>query len=74
MCSSSGSRTGGPAARRARRRTWYGPIHKAFLALAPDKGQALEADLTSLLDRMNVAGPGSLVVPSEYAEIMIVRR
>jgi SAM-dependent methyltransferase len=55
-------------------RTWYGPIHKAFLALAPDKGQALEADLTSLLDRMNVAGPGSLVVPSEYAEVVIVRR
>ena len=55
-------------------RTWYGPIHKAFLALPSDKGHALAADLTALLLRMNVAGEGSLVVPGEYAEIVIVRR
>ena len=55
-------------------RTWYGPIHKAFLALPPEKGQALEADLTALLNRLNIAGEGSLVVPGEYAEIVIVRR
>ena len=55
-------------------RTWYGPIHKAFLALPPEKGQALEADLTALLNRMNIADDGSLVVPGEYAEIVIVRR
>ena len=28
-------------------RTWYGPVHKAFVALAADKAQALERDLTS---------------------------
>jgi SAM-dependent methyltransferase len=55
-------------------RRWYGPIHKAFLALPSDKGQALAADLTALLDRMNVAGEGSLVVPGEYAEIVVTRR
>ena len=55
-------------------RTWYGPIHKAFIALPPEKGQALEADLTALLNRLNIAGAGSLVVPGEYAEIVIVRR
>ena len=55
-------------------RTWYGPIHKAFLALPAEKGEALEADLTALLNRMNVAGDGSLVVPGEYAEVVIVRR
>jgi hypothetical protein len=55
-------------------RTWYGPIHKAFLALPPEKGEALAADLTALLNRMNIAGEGSLVVPSEYAEVVIVRR
>jgi len=55
-------------------RTWYGPIHKAFLALPPEKGAALAADLSALLNRMNIAGDGSLVVPGEYAEIVIVRR
>jgi SAM-dependent methyltransferase len=54
-------------------RTWYGPVHKAFLALPPDQGQALADDLTKLIDGMNRAGPGSLVVPSEYLEIVITR-
>jgi hypothetical protein len=55
-------------------RTWYGPIHKAFLALPAEKGQALEADLKALLNRMNIAGERSLVVPGEYAEVVIIRR
>jgi ubiquinone/menaquinone biosynthesis C-methylase UbiE len=55
-------------------RTWYGPVHKAFAALPPDKAATLERDLTDLLNRMNRAGAGSLVVPSEYLEIIITRR
>ncbi|MEQ1683346.1 MAG: class I SAM-dependent methyltransferase [Burkholderiaceae bacterium] len=55
-------------------RTWYGPVHKAFLALPPDKAAALESDLTDLLNRLNRAGPGTLVVPSEYLEIVVTRR
>ena len=55
-------------------RTWYGPVHKAFGALPPDKADTLNADLTHLLNAMNRAGPGSLVVPSEYLEIVITRR
>ena len=54
-------------------RTWYGPIHKAFLALAPEQGKVLERELTELLDRLNRAGPSSLVVPSEYLEIVVTR-
>ncbi len=53
-------------------RTWYGPVHKAFAALG-DKAGALEADLTALLERLNVAGPRSLVVPGEYLEIVVRR-
>ncbi|MDB5816636.1 MAG: rebM [Rhizobacter sp.] len=53
---------------------WYGPVHKAFAALPPDKSQALRSDLTDLLNSLNVAGPDSLVVPSEYLEIVITRR
>jgi len=55
-------------------RTWYGPIHKAFAALPADAAMALERDLTELLNRMNRAGADSLVVPSEYLEVVITRR
>ena len=55
-------------------RTWYGPTHKAFAALPAESAQALEQDILALLERLNVAGPGSLVVPSEYLEIVVTRK
>ena len=55
-------------------RTWYGPVHKAFAALPADKALALEHDLTELLNGMNRGGAHSLVVPSEYLEIVVMRR
>jgi ubiquinone/menaquinone biosynthesis C-methylase UbiE len=54
-------------------RTWYGPVHKAFAALPAEGASALERDLATLLGSMNRAGPGSLVVPSEYLEIVVTR-
>ncbi len=55
-------------------RTWYGPVHKAFAALSPEGAQAFESDLTELINRMNRAGEKSVVVPSEYLEVVITRR
>jgi len=55
-------------------RTWYGPVHKAFAALPVDSAQALESDLIALLEDMNRAKPHSLVVPSEYLEIVVTKR
>ncbi|HVK32871.1 MAG TPA: class I SAM-dependent methyltransferase [Burkholderiaceae bacterium] len=55
-------------------RTWYGPVHKAFGALDAEKGAALANDLTELLNGDNVAGPGSLVVPSAYLEAVVTLR
>ena len=55
-------------------RTWYGPVHKAFAALPPDKAATLEQDLTELLDGLNRGGAGTLVVPSEYLEVVVTRR
>ncbi len=55
-------------------RTWYGPIHKAFAALPADKAAMLERDLSDLLNGLNQGGANSLVVPSEYLEIVITRR
>ena len=54
-------------------RDFYGPTHKAFGALSAAGGKALEADLLALLGRLNTAGPGSLVIPSEYLEIVVTR-
>ena len=55
-------------------RDFYGPTHKAFAALDAGKQGALEQDITALLERSNVAGPSSLVVPGEYLEVVIVKR
>jgi ubiquinone/menaquinone biosynthesis C-methylase UbiE len=55
-------------------RTWYGPVHKAFAALGAEKGAALERDLAELLNGLNRAGKASLVVPSEYLEIVVTLR
>jgi ubiquinone/menaquinone biosynthesis C-methylase UbiE len=54
-------------------RTWYGPVHKAFAALPADGAQALANDLIALLTQFNKAGDRSLVVPSEYLEVVITR-
>lgn len=55
-------------------RDFYGPTHKAFAALDPAGQSALEKDITSLLNKCNIAGPNSLVVPGEYLEVVITRR
>lgn len=54
-------------------RSWYGPIHRAFEALAADGRRALERDLTALLEELDVAGDGTLAVPSTYLEVVIRR-
>ncbi len=55
-------------------RTYYGPTHKAFGAIEPAAQQQLQADLLALIDKFNVAKDGTLVIPSEYLEIVITRR
>jgi SAM-dependent methyltransferase len=55
-------------------RDYYGPTHKAFAALDAARQDALAQDITALLDRLNVAGSASLVVPGEYLEVVITKR
>ncbi len=55
-------------------RDYYGPTHKAFAALDANAAQALERDIVNLLEQLNVAGSASLVVPSEYLEVVISKR
>ena len=54
-------------------RTWYGPVHKAFLSLDAAGQQALAQDITDLVGRFNRSGGEAMVVPSEYLEVVIER-
>jgi SAM-dependent methyltransferase len=54
-------------------RTWYGPVYRAFAALAPEGQVALAADLGALVERFNMARDGTMVVPSAYLEVVITR-
>lgn len=52
-------------------RNYYGPTHRTFAALDATKQSALAADLFSLLERMNRGGRDTLIVPSEYLEVVV---
>jgi hypothetical protein len=54
-------------------KTYYGPLLKTFAALDPAAQAALERDLIVLIGQFNRSGAGSMVVPSEYLEIVITR-
>lgn len=54
-------------------RDFYGPTHQAYAALDAGGQQALTEELTALLDRSNVAGHNSLVLPAEYLEVVITK-
>jgi ubiquinone/menaquinone biosynthesis C-methylase UbiE len=55
-------------------RGYYGPVLKAFAAIDAEARVLLEADLYALLEKFNVADDGTLVVPSEYLEVVITKR
>jgi ubiquinone/menaquinone biosynthesis C-methylase UbiE len=55
-------------------KAFYGPMLKAFAALEPAKQQELHNDLYALIVRMNRARDGSMVVPSEYLEVIVTKR
>jgi len=52
-------------------KTYYGPLLKAFAALQPPAQTALASDVIALIERFNRSGDGSMVVPSEYLEVVI---
>ena len=55
-------------------RTFYGPTLKAFDAVGEAGRAALEADMLDLIARFNRADDGTMVVPSEYLETIVVKR
>lgn len=55
-------------------RTYYGPMVKAYATLDDGKREALTDDLENLITRFNRAEDGTMVVPAEYLEIVVVRK
>ncbi len=54
-------------------RTYYGPSHKAFAALDPEKQTALRRDLETLWAEHNSATEGTTSLESEYLEVIAIR-
>jgi len=52
-------------------RDFYGPTHKVFAALDAQGQAAFARDIIALLKELDIGGGRGLVVPSEYAEIVI---
>jgi ubiquinone/menaquinone biosynthesis C-methylase UbiE len=55
-------------------KTYYGPTLKAFAALEPPARSALANDLIALVKRFNRSGDGTMVVPSEYLQVVVTRK
>jgi ubiquinone/menaquinone biosynthesis C-methylase UbiE len=55
-------------------RSYYGPTLKAFESLDPDGQEALAEDLEELFERWNISDGTTMIVPSDYLEVVAVRR
>jgi ubiquinone/menaquinone biosynthesis C-methylase UbiE len=55
-------------------RSYYGPTLKAFESLEPEGQRSLAEDLEELLTQWNTSGDATVVVPSDYLEVVAVRR
>ncbi|KQR81609.1 SAM-dependent methyltransferase [Burkholderia sp. Leaf177] len=55
-------------------RTYYGPMNKAIAALEGEKQAAFLGDLMTLIDNRNRSGDATLVLPSEYLEVVVERK
>ncbi|MGQ0510852.1 MAG: class I SAM-dependent methyltransferase [Betaproteobacteria bacterium] len=54
-------------------RTFYGPVNKAFGAMDEHAQAAFARDVMALIDSRNRSGDATLVLPSEYVEVVVVR-
>ena len=54
-------------------RTYYGPVHKAFAALDSSKAEGLADEIHGLIKANNVSQDQTMVVPSDYLEIVITK-
>jgi len=55
-------------------RSYYGPVLKVFAAITPEQRTTLEAEILALMAHFNSAKDGTLVVQSEYLEVVITKK
>jgi ubiquinone/menaquinone biosynthesis C-methylase UbiE len=55
-------------------KAYYGPLLKTFGALDPKAQTVLTEDLFALIKRFNRSGDATMIVPSEYLEVVVTRR
>jgi SAM-dependent methyltransferase len=55
-------------------KTYYGPVLKAFAALDAANQEGLKRDLLALIATLNRSGDSTMVVPSEYLEVVVTKR
>jgi ubiquinone/menaquinone biosynthesis C-methylase UbiE len=55
-------------------RTYYGPMNRTFGALDAQKQAAFTEDVLALMASRNRSGDTTLVLPSEYLEVVITRK
>jgi SAM-dependent methyltransferase len=55
-------------------KTYYGPVLKAFAALDEAKQDGLKRDMLALMATLNRSGDATMVVPSEYLEVVVTKR
>ena len=55
-------------------RTYYGPMYKSFETLDEEGRESLEGDLIELVERFNRSGDETAVFPSDYLEVVAVKR
>ncbi len=55
-------------------KTYYGPVLKTFESLDAPQRAALTANLKTLIAQFNVARDGTMVVPGDYLQAVVVKR
>ena len=55
-------------------RFYYGPMYKAFESLEAEGREALKGDLKELIRYWNISGDETVVLPSDYLEVVAIRR
>jgi SAM-dependent methyltransferase len=55
-------------------KTYYGPVLKAFAALDAAKQDGLKRDMLALIATTNRSEDDTMVVPSEYLEVVVTKR
>jgi SAM-dependent methyltransferase len=55
-------------------RNYLGPTRETFRALGPEDQERLTRDVEELVGRFNHSGDGTMIVPSDYLEVVAIRR